>query len=70
MLISKFEKPILKLYPRSGVTSLLKRHKNVIATTMQILNIKLKKDENLKALNVLARDTGNTKTNYKSQELL
>lgn len=54
----------LKLYPSSGVTSLLTRHSIVIAATMYMLMIKLKKDENLRALKVLARDTGNTSKNY------
>ena len=63
-VISKFLIAISKLCPRSGVTARSKRHINTIAKTMYMLIMKLKKEENLRADNDLARLTGKTNTNY------
>lgn len=63
-LMSKFLKPISKLFPKSGVTSLSMRQMNTMAKTMYMLRMKLKKEEKRRALSVRARLTGKTRTNY------
>jgi hypothetical protein len=60
-LISKLLAAISKLAPRLGVTVLFTRQMNTIARMMKILIIKEPNEVNLRALNVLGRDTGNTK---------
>jgi hypothetical protein len=63
--ISKFLSAVNKLPPRSGVIFLLAKHITVTAATIYMLNMNPKKDENLKALKVLGKETGKTNTNYK-----
>jgi hypothetical protein len=64
-VIRNFVIASFQAFPRSGVTSLSRKHVKTIVSIMYKLMTKLKNEEYLRELSVLGRDKGNTKMNYK-----